>query len=160
MKEILPIFWLLYMALMSLTTQAKQADVMEIEAVFAAYMDKYNDYLRHGELTNKTQLYHDKMMVLSGRSGAAVTSANKFNEQVKGFLDSLKKQGVTRVSWEKVGIQQLSDSVAIVSNRAVRYLKTGEVHNRVGATYFINKVGGSWKISAFTVHSPNTVLPI
>ena len=134
-------------------TQAALGNPGQIRQVFDEYMAKYNHFLSHQELKQSPQLYSRDLMLMSGRNAPSVVKNHLFSKQISAFLTGLKQQGVARVEWEKVDIQLLSDKVALAANVAIRYTQSGKVHNRVGATYFLNKGPEGWKISAFAVHS-------
>lgn len=154
-----------YLSLMFTTSsiadskQISTTDEQQIKALYANYMQRYNHYLTHSTLPLEQKLYSNQVMTLNGK-GQNVVSTEQFNKQVVFFLDGLKKAGVTKVKWQDINITMLSNSVALVSNIAVRYKADDEVHNRVGATYLINKTGKNWLISAFTVHQAENVISV
>lgn len=153
-------FYLSLFSSFSILAESKQistTDEQQIRALYANYMQRYNHYLSHSTLPLEPNLYSSQIMVLNSR-GSNVFSNDSFNKQVVGFLDGLKKAGVAKVNWQDININMLSDSVALVSNIAVRYKANGEVHNQVAATYLINKTAGNWLISAFTVHKAENVI--
>ena len=80
------------------------------------------------------------------------------NKGVTGFLNGLKEKGVNKVAWEKVEIKLLAENIALASNVAVRYLANGEVYDRAGATYFLNKNPKGWEITAFALHKPESAV--
>ncbi|GAA4353271.1 hypothetical protein GCM10023150_21740 [Kangiella taiwanensis] len=133
-------------------------DIELINTLFENYMAKYNHYLSHSEFNKEPDLYHDNVMIVSNSNGSNTLSSDNLYEQVKVFLDSLKAKGVHNVQWESTNIQILDTNLAVVSNIAVRYLINGDIHNKVGATYFVNKYKGEWKISAFSVHDYTNTL--
>lgn len=156
MKLIKVVIVLLITLSISASVQAKSAasDEAQIEALFASYMNKYNQYISEEQFDNNIKLYHDKVMLVSNGRGQSVATADKMDAQVQRFLDSLKSQGVASVKWESVNITQLDTKLALVQNVAVRFNKAGDVFNRVGATYLVQNGDRGWRIAAFTVHKP------
>ncbi|NVJ61481.1 MAG: hypothetical protein HWE27_13880 [Gammaproteobacteria bacterium] len=132
-----------------------KSDYKAIENLFDSYMNKYNRYIKDRKLPKEPELYLDSIMLMSSSNSATVISSDDFNVQVTSFLDSLINQGVTYVTWESKDIKFLDKNIAVVSNIAIRYKGNGDVYNRVGATYFVNKLSNEWRIAAFAVHSPN-----
>lgn len=131
------------------STDAKVA----VQLVFKNYMAKYNHYITHQELKSSPELYAEQIMLMTGNKPAMLTP-DSMNKGVMGFLSGLKEKGVNKVAWEKVDVKLLSENIALASNVAVRYLANGDVYDRAGATYFINKNPEGWKITAFALHTP------
>lgn len=154
-------FIALFLTLLVHTTAVAQSVKLDaddaINSVFSRYMQRYNTFLHSGELPLTDVLYSPQVMVINSRGNTVVTR-DEFNTQVVNFLTRLKNNGVARVNWEDVNINLLSDNVALVSNKVVRYKPNGKIYNQVGATYFVNKVDENWFISAFTVHQYESVI--
>lgn len=127
----------------------------EIKQLFTGYMGKYNHYITKGALPDKPDLYADNLIVMSSARDATSVTSDEMNRQVTVFLDSLKSKGVKSVIWESVDITLLDSNLALASNVAVRYNDKRETISRVGATYFLNKINGEWRITAFAVHNPD-----
>lgn len=147
-------------ATVSASTDTTIQDQKQIRALFAGYMAKYNHYLSHQELKATPDLYQDTIMLMSSNNPATAMTEEAFNEQVRTFLDSLKAKGVASVTWETVNIKMLDKNLALVSNVAVRYRDNGDIYNKVGATYFVNKLDDVWRISAFAVHNHSNALTL
>lgn len=130
----------------------------EVEQVFHSYMKKYNHFINHQELKKSPVLYAEQVMLITNSSKPATLTPAIMNKGVTDFLTALKAKGVKRVAWEKVDIQLLASNIALASNVAVRYLANGEVYDRAGATYFLNKSPKGWEISAFALHAPENVV--
>lgn len=140
----------------SVSTQAKSlaTDEAQIEALFASYMTKYNQFISTEKFDKNIELYHENVMLVSNGRGESVATAEKMDNQVQRFLASLKTQGVASVKWESINIKQLDTKLALVQNVAVRFDEDGDVFNRVGATYLVQNGDSGWRIAAFTVHKP------
>jgi len=129
-------------------------DKVEIQQVFQNYMDKYNHFINHQELKPSPVLYAEQVMLITNSGKSTMLTPESMNKGVTGFLNTLKAKGVNKVAWEKVNIKLLANNIALASNVAVRYLANGEVYDRAGATYFLNKASQGWEISAFALHAP------
>ncbi|MCC2616522.1 hypothetical protein LJ739_09745 [Aestuariibacter halophilus] len=154
LQALLSLFICLLAAL--LPAHAAADDDALIQRLFANYMEKYNHYIQHGELNREPDLYHAQVMLMSPSGSPNVVTSAVLYDQVQGFLDRLKGQGVASVNWESVSVKPLGENMAVVSNVAVRYRDDGSVHNRVGATYFVSKLADQWRIGAFAVHTPDS----
>ena len=131
----------------------------KITHLFDGYMHKYNQFLKTDSLPSYPQLYTDTVMLMSSNSSPRAISQTQMNEQVQVFLAQLKQGGVSYVKWGKVNIHFLDKNIALVSNIAERYTESGELYNKVGASYYVYAVDGEWKIAAFAVHdAKNTLL--
>ncbi|WP_100644575.1 hypothetical protein [Alteromonas facilis] len=136
-----------------------ETEKSKIHKLFDSYMSKYNHYLKTGALPKSPLLYTDTLMLMSSSSKPSVITQTQLNEQVQVFLSRLKNDGVDHVKWGKVNIHFLDKNIALVSNIAERYTSSGELFNRVGASYYVYLIEGEWKISAFAVHdAKNTLL--
>ena len=142
----------------SIASVARHNDKKAITQLFANYMDRYNHYLQTQTLKTSPRLYNDALTVMSSRGTASQLPLATFNQQIPVFLNGLSKKGVHKVNWREVNVQLLDDKLAMASNIAVRYTKTGDIVNEVGATYMLNKLDGEWRISTFAVHSSDNVV--
>lgn len=129
----------------------------KVQQVFNSYMTKYNHFITNQELKQSPVLYADKIMLMTGGKPVILTPES-MNKGVTGFLNGLKEKGVNKVAWEKVEIKLLAENIALASNVAVRYLANGEVYDRAGATYFLNKNPKGWEITAFALHKPESAV--
>lgn len=140
--------------------QQMNSDKAQITQVFENYMSKYNHFINKQELKLSPALYSEHVMLISGNGKATSLTSEKMNQGVTGFLTQLKAKGVSKVAWETVEVKLLANNIALASNVAVRYLANGEVYDRAGATYFLNKAATGWEISAFALHAPEQVLSL
>jgi hypothetical protein len=152
------------MLIVSVNTAANEAknhksadEKAKVQQVFKNYMIKYNHYITSQELKTSPELYAEQIMLMTGGKPVMLTP-DSMNNGVTGFLSGLKEKGVDKVAWEKVDIKLLADNIALASNVAVRYLANGDVYDRAGATYFLNKNPEGWKITAFALHTPENAL--
>lgn len=129
-----------------------------IAHLFDGYMHKYNQFLKTDSLPSYPQLYTDTIMLMSSNSPPRAISQMQMNEQVQVFLAQLKQDGVSYVKWGKVKIHFLDKNIALVSNIAERYTESGELYNKVGASYYVYAIDGEWKIAAFAVHDAKNAL--
>ncbi|WP_341503085.1 hypothetical protein [Gallaecimonas sp. GXIMD4217] len=146
------------LVLSTLSANAQTQDDADIKLLFRHYMTKYNHFLQTSELKATPALYGDTVMLMSNSVPPRTLTGELMNEQVTKFLTRLKQQGISRVEWESTNIKRLSPNLAIASNVAARYRRDGSLFNRVGATYYVYKQQGQWRISAFAIHDPGNVL--
>jgi hypothetical protein len=132
----------------------------EISQLFKGYMSKYNRFIKTDKLKTSPSLYDEQVMLITTQGTSNALSAEAMDKGVAAFLTNLKNKGVVKVNWETVEIQLLADNIALASNVAVRYLDNGDIYNKVGATYFLNKSSTGWKISAFAVHAPENSIKL
>lgn len=132
----------------------------QIAQLFKGYMSKYNRFIKTGKLKISPSLYDEQVMLITTKGTSNALSAEAMDKGVASFLTNLKNKGVVKVNWETVEIQLLADNIALASNVAVRYLDNGDIYNKVGATYFLNKSPSGWKISAFAVHTPENSIKL
>ncbi len=128
-------------------------DEQAIKQLFSQYMNHYNHYISDGELGDIQQLYQPTIMLMSSNNAPQSVSAQVFSQQVTGFLDGLKRQGVTNVKWQSMNVRLIDNNIALASNLAVRYTQSGDVFNQVGATYMLYKEQNAWRIASFAVHT-------
>ena len=129
-----------------------KSDIVQITQLFEHYMSKYNHFIATEELKRNPSLYDDQVMLITTKGTSNTLSSDAMDKGVTAFLSDLKSKGVRKVDWENIEIKLLADHIALASNVAVRYNQNGNVYNRVGATYFLNKSSEGWRISAFAVH--------
>lgn len=142
----------------NINKEKADSDLAEISQVFKSYMKKYNHFIKNQELKLSPVLYSEQVMLISGNGKSTTLTPEKMNQGVTGFLTRLKAKGVSKVAWENVEVKLLADNIAIASNVAVRFLANGDVYDRAGATYFLNKAATGWEISAFALHAPEKSL--
>lgn len=161
-KNILPIMLCLSINSGALANEMKNCEErtnkQQIAKVFKNYMIKYNHFITKQELKLTPELYAQQVMLMTGNGKSTTLTPEKMNQGVTGFLTQLKSKGVNKIAWEAVEIKLLTDNIALASNIAVRYLANGEVYDRAGATYFLNKAETGWEISAFALHAPDKTI--
>lgn len=69
-----------------------------------------------------------------------------------GFLNYLAKQGIARISWQKIELKKLGSHVIIASNVANLLNQQGEQVSQTSGTYLIHKHQGRWKIYSRIQH--------
>jgi hypothetical protein len=69
-----------------------------------------------------------------------------------GFLNYLAKQGIARISWQKIELKKLGNHVIIASNVANLLNQQGEQVSQTSGTYLMHKHQGSWKIYSRIQH--------
>ena len=142
------------------TASEQGSEVTAIKQLFTDYMAHYNGYMRGESLEGIEQLYMPTITLMSTVNAPQSVPAQTFVEQVTGFLDGLKQQGVVVVSWQDVNVRLLDSNIALASNLATRYNKTGDIVNQVGATYLLYKQENQWRIASFAVHAHTGIKPL
>lgn len=139
-------------------TETVKQEKAEIRQLFSHYMKKYNHYLSTKEFNELPHLYDETIMVMSSSVEPYTIKATDFYQGTQKFLDNLQKKGVEQVGWIDINITMLDKNLALVSNKAARYLKSGKEYNRVGVTYLLRKRNNEWLITSFTVHNADGVV--
>ena len=101
--------------------------------------------------------YHKPCMFIGEQQVAVLGSPSEIEAFFASTMQGLEARGWHHSEWNEVSVVQLSDSAALASTVAVRYLTNGEELERVGATYAFRKTDLSWKIAVVIPHPP--VLP-
>ncbi|MEP6574703.1 MAG: DUF4440 domain-containing protein [Gemmatimonadota bacterium] len=86
------------------------------------------------------------------------------SDEVRGFfgwmMTALRARGFVRSVPESTSARQLSEDVAILSTRVLRFKADGSELERFGATYTFRRTGDGWKIAVLTIHDADTVLSL
>jgi len=69
-------------------------------------------------------------------------------------MDGLKARGFARSEITEMRAHRLSEKLAVVSVRRIRYNTDGDELERLGETYTFRRVDDQWKIAAAIVHEP------
>jgi hypothetical protein len=69
-------------------------------------------------------------------------------------MDGLKARGFARSEITEMRAHRLSEKLAVVSVRRIRYKIDGGELERLGETYTFRQVDNLWKIAAAIVHEP------
>ena len=126
-------------------------------AVLQALADYQTAFSGHDPQSTQL-LYHKPCMVIEAERVVVLPSPTEIEAFFASTFQSLEARGWHHSEWIEVYFEQLSDSVAVVSTVAVRYMTDGEELERVGGTYTFRKTDHGWKIAMVVPHPPNTVL--
>ena len=75
-----------------------------------------------------------------------------------GLMESLKARGFSRSEVPDMRVNQMSENIALVSVRRIRYKTDGSELERLGETYTFRKIDNDWKVLAAMVHDPDVIL--
>jgi hypothetical protein len=75
-----------------------------------------------------------------------------------GLMESLKARGFSRSEVADMRVNQMSENIALVSVRRIRYKTDGSELERLGETYTFRKIDNDWKVLAAMVHDPEVIL--
>ena len=135
------------------TPDMDDGDKSAVLQVLADYQTAFS-----GHDPQKAQVFYHKPCMFIGEQRVAVLESNS---EIEAFfasaMQALEARGWHHSEWNEVSVEQLSDSAALVSTVAVRYMTDGEELERVGATYAFRKTDLGWKIAVAIPHPP--VLP-
>ena len=76
------------------------------------------------------------------------------------LMESLKSRGFFRSELTDVHVSQMSDNIAVVSARRIRYRQDGHELERMGETYTFRKVDSGWKIVTAVTHDADRLLQL
>jgi ketosteroid isomerase-like protein len=123
---------------------------------YAAYFDAFQRLDPEAVLP----YYHLPCAILTSEAVLAVSGAAEARELFAGMMKGLAARGYGRSEWTRLGVKQLSASLALLSAAVIRYRTDGAELERFGATYTFRRTDSGWKIVTLAVHDVDTVLEL
>jgi ketosteroid isomerase-like protein len=102
--------------------------------------------------------YHVPSMLLSPQGVTIMATATEVEALFSQIIEGLKARNYARSELTDLRVQQLSDSIAMLSISGVRYTTDGEQLERLGVTYTLRKTDASWQIVLTTIHDPDSII--
>ena len=102
--------------------------------------------------------FHSQRMLVFPQALMTDLSDKEVKLAIKPTFESLKDLGLKRTELEVCNIRLLTDHAAIVSTVSARYDQDENFMERLGATYMVNNIDGTWLIGMLLPHSSDTLL--
>lgn len=128
---------------------------VEVEKFFDSYLAAFS--ARDAKLVGE-QYFMAPMYLRTGKEMLLLESKEKVIEHLNSVFSALSDSNYSRTEIATKNACVLTDDAAIVSVVLRRYNSKGEVLLESGASYSIVKLGGSWRISMASVHTPEMVV--
>jgi uncharacterized NTF2-like protein DUF6841 len=97
-------------------------------------------------------------LFISNQGVRVMANAGELQVFIAGLMTSLKARGFSRSEVADMRVNQMSENIALVSVRRIRYKTDGSELERLGETYTFRKIDSDWKVLAALVHDPDVIL--
>jgi ketosteroid isomerase-like protein len=104
--------------------------------------------------------YHMPFLALMPAGVVAVGHIDSARALFAPMMMALRARGYARSEWSRLGVQQLSESAAVLSCDVARHKADGSVLERFGATYAFHRTDSGWKIAMLVIHDREAVLDL
>jgi len=98
--------------------------------------------------------FHLPFVLIADSGVRALTESGALEAFLGQVMDGLKGRGFARSEIAEMRAHRLSDKLAVVSVRRIRYNTDGDELERLGETYVFRQLDDEWKIAAAIVHEP------
>ncbi len=126
----------------------------DIQQFYASYLDTFHS----GEAKAMVPFYHAPCLFIADQGVTLLSSEAEIERLFAQIIQDLKGRNYGRSEVTNIQIKDMTDRIALLSGLAVRYTKTGEELERLGATYTLRKADDHWQIVSVVAHSPETVV--
>lgn len=97
-------------------------------------------------------------LFISNQGVRVIANTGELQAFIAGLMESLKARGFSRSELADMRVNQMSENIALVSVRRIRYKTDGSELERLGETYTFRKIDNDWKVLAAMVHDPDVIL--
>ena len=97
-------------------------------------------------------------LFISDQGVRVMANAGELQAFIAGLMESLKARGFSRSEVADMRVNQMSENIALVSVRRIRYKTDGSELERLGETYTFRKIDNDWKVLAAMVQDPDVIL--
>ena len=125
-----------------------------IKQFYASYLDTFHT----GEAKAMVPFYHAPCLFIADQGVILLSSEAEIEKLFAQIIEDLKGRNYGRSEVTNIQIKEMTDRIALLSGLAVRYTKTGEELERLGATYTLRKTGDNWQMVSVVAHSPETLV--
>lgn len=98
--------------------------------------------------------FHLPFVLIADSGVRALVESGDLEAFLGQVMDGLKARGFARSEITEMRAHRLSEKLALVSVRRIRYKTDGAELERLGETYTFRRVDERWKIAAAIVHEP------
>ncbi len=126
----------------------------DIQQFYASYLDTFH----LGAAKAMVPFYHAPCLFIADRGVILLSSGAEIEKLFAQIIQDLNSRNYGRSEVTNIQIKEMTDRIALLSGLAVRYTKTGEELERLGATYTLRKTDDRWQIVSVVAHSPETMV--
>ena len=126
----------------------------DIQQFYASYLDTFHS----GEARAMVPFYNAPCLFIADQGVTLLSSEAEIEKLFAQIIQDLKGRNYGRSEVTNIQIKEMTNRIALLSGLAVRYTKTGEELERLGATYTLRKTDNRWQIVSVIAHSPETVV--
>ena len=133
-------------------------DMARDEDVIAETFRNYVESFQTLQPQNVVPYFHAPCLFLSSQGVRMMADAKEVAAFIAQLMESLKARGF---SWSEITgmrVNPMSESIALVSVRRIRYGADERELERLGETYTFRRTDVGWKIATAMTHDPNSVL--
>lgn len=123
----------------------------------AAAAQALRDYVRAFQSLRPSAVvsyFHLPFVLITDGGVRALAESGALEAFLGQVMDGLKARGFARSEISEMRAYRLSEKLALVSVRRIRYKTDGAELERLGETYTFLRVDDRWKIAAAIVHEP------
>ena len=139
---------------------AAQDDRAAATEALVAYFGAVVAAVQTGDAAAVSQHLTEPSVLIDPSKTTVFASRAEYEAWLKPGLAALKERGYDHAAWPQLDLKLLSKELAIASALIVRYKADGTEFGRTGATYFMRKVEGRWKIISLTTHDTAAVIKL
>ena len=128
------------------------------QAPITDFMYRYCAAFRPGNVAEIVSFFHCPLTFLHG--GTPHVFASQANLQVLfgDLLAALAQRNFKASKLDCLNCVEVANGVFFVSATFTRYATSGDILERVGATYTVTRTGGDFKIAAVVAHDAEAVI--
>ncbi len=126
----------------------------DIRQFYASYLEAFH----LGEAQAMVPFYHAPCLFIADQGVSLLASEAEIAKLFAQIIQDLKGRNYGHSEVTNMQIKEMTERIALLSGLAVRYTKTGEELERLGATYTLRKTDDRWQIVSVVAHSPETVV--
>ena len=130
---------------------------IQTSIIEAAAAQTFRDYVQAFQSLRPSAVvgyFHLPFVLIADGGVRAVTESGALEALLGQVMDGLKARGFARSEITEMRAHRLSEKLAVVSVRRIRYKIDGGELERLGETYTFRQVDNLWKIAAAIVHEP------
>ena len=128
----------------------------ETDAIGRTY-DEYFQVFQTLGAEAVASFYHVPCMALAPQGVTVMTTSEEVRALFRTMRTALQARDYVRSERGPLQVRRLSDQIALVSTRVMRYATDGKELEQFGATYLVRKTDAGWKIAVITIHDASTV---
>jgi hypothetical protein len=128
------------------------------EDVIAETFRNYVESFQTLQPQNVVPYFDAPCLFISSQGVRMMADAKEVAAFIGQLMESLKSRGFSRSEITGMRVNQMSESIVVVSVRRIRYETDGRELERLGETYTFRSTGDGWKIATAMTHDTGSVL--